>query len=101
MSKFNLFGTIQAAQDYAALFAGATPGATRFESAPDIRVGPVALITAENQTEFDELNRRAAEQQGFCFRNAQGDLIRIVIGPFRNGFLLWFVNSDSGAAIRA
>jgi len=83
-------------------FLGGTDPAT-FEEVPDLHVGGLETILLEDpntdEATKQQIRDRIAAQQGFKFTDSEGNEIKIVIGPFRDGFDCWIIG-PAGMAIR-
>lgn len=98
-----MFSSVEQAKGFVASMAGVDPGKTIFEEVPDLHVlGMGALLLGKSETSEEvkkSIQKRIDSQKGFMFKNSDGQEIRIVIGPFREGFDCWVV-AENGAAMR-
>ncbi|NQU77872.1 hypothetical protein HQ544_04210 [Candidatus Falkowbacteria bacterium] len=92
------FNTVDEAKDYAAACAGVSPKKTTFEKVEGLQVAGMEAMLLDDPDTSEELKQQIREkmnaQQGFKFTNHQGQEVKIVIGPFRDGFDLWLVGEN-------
>ena len=82
------FETFEGAKKYGAFCAGVDIGTMMTED-PDLKVcGAGGFLEPDLQ------------QRGFRFKNAKGEEVGIVIGPFRDGYDLWLISLDGGMSVR-
>ena len=95
------FDSVKDAKAYVASIAGADPEA--FIEVPELKVASMSALLLDDPETSDEMKQsirdQMAAQKGYRFSNAHGIEVRIVIGPFRNGFDCW-VFGDKGGAMR-
>lgn len=97
------FGSVEEAKQAAAMMAGRKDlKEVRFEKVEGLHVeGMVGLL--DNPTTPEEVKKKIGagieSQQGFEFQNCNGKEVRIVIGPFRDGYDCWLLG-DNGFAVR-
>jgi len=76
---------------------------SKAEEAPDLKVqGLDALLLEDDDTPESvkkEIRDQINAQKGFKVQTEKGE-IQFVIGPFRDGFDCWFVDSKTGYAVR-
>jgi hypothetical protein len=98
-----MFHSVEDAKNHAAACAG-LPNAGAFQAVPGLQVAGIDAILLDDPGTSEEIKKsirdRLEVQQGFEFVNEKGVKCQIVIGPFREGFDLWFVNPENGAAFR-
>jgi hypothetical protein len=71
---------------------------------PDLKVADMGAMLLDDpdypEREKERIRERSAAQKSFNFKNSRNEDVSIVIGRFRNGYDLWFVNLETGFAAR-
>ncbi len=98
-----MFSCVRAAQEFVAVGAGRDPETVIFEEVEDLRAGGLELELLDDPAVSEDIKKsireKLAAQQGFKFTNCNGAEVKIVIGPFRDGYDCWLVGLD-GLAFR-
>lgn len=85
-----------------ALMAGVDPEDAQFQEISELKVGGLTTLLLDDPETSEELKaairHRIDAQQAYSLKTDSGD-VRIVIGPFRDGYDLWIV-SENGMAMR-
>lgn len=96
------FSSVQEAKNYVALEVGLDPRTAVFTDAPGLKAVGLDALLLRDPDASDEvkarIQARIEAQQGFVLTHPKGN-IKIVIGPFRDGFDCWVV-TNSGNAVR-
>jgi hypothetical protein len=96
-----MFDSVEEAKGFIAMKAGVNP--TTLEEVEGLHIGGMETILLDNPAVSEEIKQeiraRIDAQKGFKFKTSDGKEVRIVIGPFRNGFDCWIIG-DNGTAIR-
>jgi hypothetical protein len=95
------FDSVEDAKAFVASIAGADP--ETFTEVPSLRVDSMSALLLNDPDASEELKKEIRDQmeaqKGFQFTNVNGIEVKIVIGPFRDGFDCW-VFGDNGGAMR-
>ena len=95
------FESIEFAKAYATRLAGIDPKTAVFTEDPKLKVEDMSCMLLSEPDVSDEMKQeiraRLDAQKGFRFKNKNGVEVSIVIGPFRDGFDLWFLGPNGFA----
>lgn len=90
------FGSTDEAKEYIAALAGVDP--TMFEEVPGLKAAGMEVMLLNDPETSEELKQsirdRLSAQKGFKFTDSSGQEIKIVIGPFRDGFDCWIIGNN-------
>jgi hypothetical protein len=98
------YGSVDSAKKTAVFFMGLDLNQVEFEEIPCLNcIGLEGLLLDDpdvSEEEKQSIRDRLNSQSGFKIKGPDGKELQIVIGPFREGFELWLVNSNTGMCLR-
>lgn len=95
------FESVESAKNYACYLTEVDPKNTEFVEDPNLKVEDMSCMLLDDPSTSEKIKKeirdRIAAQKGFRFKNKDGKEVSIVIGPFRDGFDLWFIAPNGWA----
>lgn len=97
------FDSPEQAKAAIARMAGLNPDEAEFEENSELKVGGLETLLLDDPDTSEELKaairQRIEAQKGYSLKTPEGEDLRIVIGPFRDGFDLWLI-AENGMGMR-
>ena len=95
------FSSVEEAKSYVAICCELDPNKLVFEEVPNLKVlGMDAMLLDDSDTSEEikqSIRDRIDAQKGFKFQTPTGEEVKIVIGPFRDGFDCWVIGKHETA----